>query len=132
MRPIDARLVAIHGNVSLIPAIALRLQPTSSNMVTSMFASAGYYDPFHNEAAANILLLNIDPNRCHAIYETNPVEHDVDMDDALMWVKEHFDELSIDEPTLIDLPYIRGVADAPTTTLEREYIMPFFTGGFGF
>ena len=132
MRPVDARLVAIHGNVSLIPAIALRLQPTSSNMVTSMFASAGYYDPFHNEAAANILLLNIDPNRCHAICETNPVEHDVDMDDALMWVKEHFDELAIDEPTLIDLPYIRGVADAPTTTLEREYIMPFFTGGVGF
>lgn len=122
-RPMNAKLVAIHGRVSLILALAVRFEPKNSLRIQAMLATAGHGCPIADEPCGYpLLLVCLEPDRYAAYLDAYAADQaDCDLGDAYRWLSEHFDEVP-ETGYLLDLPsQARHATDKPTTTFSMEY-----------
>lgn len=118
-RAIETKTLSVHGRVSLLYCMAIRFNGLGDLRLMAPYLNAGYQP-------GTVALLSLDPTRGPRLFYTIEAaqEFDCDLGDALAWVTDNFEMLP-DDGYLLDLPYIRGDADEPTTTFEREYIEPY-------
>ena len=122
-KPIDAKLVAVHGSVSLICTLAVRFHTNDKLRLQAMLATAGHGCAINGHPAEHpLVLVCLEPSRYAAYLDAYSADKsDVDLGDAYRWIDEHFDEIP-ENGYLLDLPsQVRGTADAPTTTFADEY-----------
>lgn len=116
---IETKTLSVHGRVSLLYCMAIRFDGLGDFKLMAPYLNAGYHPGM-------VALLSLDPARGPRLFYTVEAaqEFDCDLGDALAWVTDNFEMLP-DDGYLLDLPYIHGDADEPTTTFEREYIEPY-------
>lgn len=118
-RAIETKTLSVHGRVSLLYCMAIRFDGLGDFKLMAPYLNAGYHPGM-------VALLSLDPARGPRLFYTVEAaqEFDCDLGDALAWVTDNFEMLP-DDGYLLDLPYIRGDTNEPTTTFEREYIEPY-------